>query len=54
MFKFQNLDAKTREYMLDEIQADIKNNKLYFGKRLSKTGRIIYPSILLEAAKMEM
>ncbi len=46
-----NLDQVTRQYMLDEIELDISDRKLYLSPRLSDTGRNNFPSLLKEAAQ---
>jgi hypothetical protein len=45
-----NLDQVTRQYMLEEIELDISNDKLYLSPRLSDTGRNNFASLLKEAA----
>lgn len=45
-FKFENLDSKTRELMLDEVELDIKNGKLYLSPRLSDYGKKQYIQLL--------
>ncbi len=47
-----NLDDRTRELALKEVEMDIKNDRLYLSKRLSERGRNDYPTILLEAIKL--
>ncbi len=49
VFKFENLDSKTRQLMLDEIELDIKNKRLYLSSRLSETGKKHYPELLKNA-----
>ena len=44
-----NLDGRTRELMLEEIEADIANGRLYISPRLSSRGQADYPSLLKEA-----
>jgi hypothetical protein len=48
-FHFENLDEKTRQFMLDEFEQDLKNNKLYISPRLSERGRTEYPNLLRDA-----
>lgn len=50
-FHFHNLDEKTRQFMLDEFEQDLRNNTLYFSPRLSERGRTEYPNLLREAIK---
>lgn len=50
-FNLINLDATTRKYMLDEINADIAAGKLYLSNRLNALGRQDYPRLLQEAAR---
>ena len=45
-----DLDARTREFMLSEINADVGAGTLYVGQYLSDSGRADYPSLLREAA----
>jgi len=46
-----NLDAATRNRMLDEINRDIAGDALYISPRLSERGRRDYPSLLLAAVE---
>jgi hypothetical protein len=46
-----NLDEKTRKFTLNEVETDIKNDRLYLSKRLSEKGRTEYPSLLLDAIR---
>lgn len=46
-----NLDSAIRKLMLEEIDADIKNNNLYISARLSPTGVKEYPDLLKEAVQ---
>lgn len=48
-FRFENLDSKTRELMLDEVELDIKNRKLYLSPRLSDYGKKQYIQLLKNA-----
>lgn len=50
-FTFLNLDDKTRNFMLDEINSDINNGKLYLSNRLNQNGKDNYPKYLLEAVR---
>jgi hypothetical protein len=49
MFAFLNLDDKTRQYMLIEVDAAIKESRLNFSKRFNATGIAKYPQLLREA-----
>ncbi|WP_334125407.1 hypothetical protein [Empedobacter brevis] len=50
-FTFLNLDEETRNLMLDEINSDINNDKLYLSNRLSQNGKENYQPFLLESVK---
>jgi hypothetical protein len=45
------LDGETRQLMIEEIELDLANGRLYLSSYLSPIGRIAWPGILLEAAK---
>jgi hypothetical protein len=45
-FEFPQLDARTRELMLDEYFADCKGDRLYTGDRLNDAGRLLYTEAL--------
>jgi hypothetical protein len=45
-----NLDADTRKFMLQEIQHDVDQGKLYISPRLSSQGAQDYRNLLLRAA----
>ena len=47
-FKFNNLTEKTRRYMVEEVNYDIKNKCLYISERLSYTGKLVYVDLLLK------
>lgn len=49
VFKFENLDSKTRQLMMDELEMDIKNKRLYLSSRLSEIGKKQYPQLLKNA-----
>lgn len=49
VFEFKNLDSQTREFMVDEVELDISNNKLYLSRRFSNIGRVKYPELLKRA-----
>ncbi|MBC8042438.1 MAG: hypothetical protein IAF08_03245 [Rhizobacter sp.] len=44
-----NLDVRTRELMLEELNADIASKHLYFSSRLSAVGLKDFPGLLKEA-----
>jgi len=44
-----NLDARTRRFMLDELEHDVEQGTLYFSPRLSERGRRDYESLLRAA-----
>lgn len=50
-FTFLNLDEETRNLMVDEINCDIINKKLYFSDRLNQNGKENYSNYLLESVK---
>jgi hypothetical protein len=45
-----NLDARTRQFMTDEIIRDVKDTTIYISPRLSESGRSDYVKLLSEAA----
>lgn len=47
--QLQNLDARTREFMLDELARDLAAGTVYISSRLSETGRTDYEQLLREA-----
>jgi hypothetical protein len=49
---YTNLDAKTREFMLKEIELDCQSGKLYFSPRLNTIGQSSWESLLKEAAQL--
>jgi hypothetical protein len=51
MFQFKNLDNQAREFMLQELELDIKNGTLYISPRLSESGRKDYENLLKEVFK---
>ncbi len=46
-----NLNDRTRQLMLAEIESDMAAGKLYLSPRLSPTGRAAYPGFIIEAAR---
>jgi len=51
MFTLPNLDPRTRDFMLEEIEHDIAHDTLYFSKRLTSAGERDYARNLQEAAR---
>jgi hypothetical protein len=47
---YQNLDSVTRQYMLEEIDLDIKDGTIYISRFLNPVGCDRWPIILREAA----
>jgi hypothetical protein len=50
-FRFDNLDEKTRNYMLEELKLDIENHTLFISPRLNPHGVERYPQILSDEIK---
>lgn len=48
-FHYENLDERTRSYMLQELEADRKQGLLYLSPRLNDEGRAAFPALLAEA-----
>jgi hypothetical protein len=48
---YENLDEKTRECMIKELQLDISNGSIYYSKRLNQTGLDNWIQLLSEAIK---
>lgn len=48
-FDFKNLDTKTRQLMLKEVQNDINSQNLYLSKRFNPSGISAYTHLLIEA-----
>jgi hypothetical protein len=46
---YNNLDEKTREYMLEKLEIDIKQGSLYISPRLNSNGHLMWPELLKEA-----
>ena len=46
---FANLDDRTRPYLLDEFERDLRAGTLYLSPRLSARGRTDYPGLLRAA-----
>jgi hypothetical protein len=49
MFKFENLDDITRQYMLIEVDQAIKASQLKFSRRFNAQGALHYPQLLRTA-----
>jgi hypothetical protein len=47
----QNLDDTTRRFMVEELEYDLQQQKLYLSPRLSQAGRNQYPTLLTEALR---
>lgn len=47
---FEDLDAITRKFMLDEIRADIQADKVYRSSYLTQSGQGNWPDLVLAAA----
>ena len=47
--RYENLDDKTRAYMLAEYEMDSASGRVYVCKRLSDEGRRAFPALLREA-----
>jgi hypothetical protein len=48
---YRNLDERTRNLMLSEIDRDINANRLFLSDNLNPQGRIDYPDLLRNAAR---
>jgi hypothetical protein len=48
---FENLDDRTRQLMLDEVEYDISHNQLHISPFLSGQGQRDYVSLLREAVR---
>jgi hypothetical protein len=48
---FENLDERTRGFMLQEVERDIASDELYLSARLTQEGRESYASLLREAVR---
>jgi len=47
--QYPDLDGTTRQYMLEELELDVKQDRLYVSPRLSGTGIADYPAVLKSA-----
>jgi len=48
---YENLDDRTRKFMLQEIEFDVSRGKIYISQRLNEEGVKRYESLLKEAAR---
>lgn len=48
---YENLDARTRQFMLNEVELDVSKGALYISPRLNRQGTEMYPSLLKDAIK---
>ncbi|ANA13390.1 hypothetical protein [Acetobacter oryzifermentans] len=48
---YESLDETTRKFMQEEVEKDTENGTIYLGSYLNEEGRILWPSLLLEAAE---
>ena len=46
---YENLDQKTRDFMIEELEMDISNGKLYLSPRLNSGGQKNWSSLLKES-----
>ena len=46
---YRNLNDATRRYMLEEVDMDLSENRLYLSNRLTSIGKERYPSLLRDA-----
>jgi len=49
MIHYENLDERTRQFMLREFETDLTEDRLYLSPRLNERGRRDYPSLLKQA-----
>lgn len=48
---YSNLDARTREIMLEEIEHDVANGRLYISRRLTPAGERAWEGLLRDAVR---
>jgi len=48
---YRNLDNETRKFMVEEINHDVVQSKLYMSKRLNASGEAAWPALLKSAAE---
>lgn len=46
---YENLDARTRQFMLNEVELDVSKGALYISPRLNRQGIEMYASLLKDA-----
>src|SRR3954471_11747970 len=51
MLRLVNLDDRTRELMLEELELDVSSGTVHIDRRLSDTGRSAYMDLLREAVR---
>ena len=51
LLSYNDLDSETRRHMLEEVERDIENGKLYVSPRLSQAGQRDYPGLLKAAVE---
>ncbi len=49
MIRHKDLDERTRQFMLRELEMDLADDRLYLSPRLNERGRRSYPSLLRQA-----
>lgn len=49
--KLEKLDDITRKYMIEEIQGDVSERKVYISSRLNADGKIKFQELLISSAK---
>lgn len=49
---YRNLDKQTREFMLRELELDVKNGSVYISTRLNSEGQAMWVKLLKEAIAM--
>jgi len=50
-FNFRDLDASTRSFMVEEVDAATRDGNLYFSKRFTDAGKAAWPTLLREASQ---
>lgn len=48
---YRNLDDRTREFMVSEIDLDVANGQMYFSTRLTVRGKDAWPNLIRTAAQ---
>ncbi len=48
---YMNLDERTRQFMLKELDLDVSSGSLYLSPRLNDSGRLVYEKLLREAIR---